>query len=416
MRVGQPLEIVNSDPTLHNIHAMPKGNSEFNNGQPIQGMKMNHTFDKPEVMVPFKCDVHGWMNAYVGVMSHPYFAVTDEDGKFDLPNLPAGHLHDRSVAREARRADRQRDDRREGIEGRHLHLQAGRDRDELSARQAGEGRKAGRARKADPSGPPPSCPSCRSAVLPASMLHRFAKFLVACTVLLILAGSLVTSHDAGLSVPDWPTSYGWNMFTFPPSMWVANILYEHGHRLIASTVGFLTIIMAVWLWVADPRRWLRWFGVAALGSVIAQGLLGGLTVLFFLPAAVSTAHAGLAEIFFCMTVAIAHLHVAGLDRRLCVALRTPARTGLTAGPLRTLATTVTVLIYAQILVGATMRHTGAGLAIPDFPWMFGHVIPDHWSGAIAIHFTHRVGALLVTLGDPGALRARERALPRSPPS
>ena len=90
MRVGQPLEILNSDPTLHNIHAMPKSNSEFNNGQPIQGMKMTHTFDKPEVMVPFKCDVHGWMNAYVGVMSNPYFAVTDKDGKFDLPNLPPG--------------------------------------------------------------------------------------------------------------------------------------------------------------------------------------------------------------------------------------------------------------------------------------------------------------------------------------
>jgi heme a synthase len=235
------------------------------------------------------------------------------------------------------------------------------------------------------------------------MLHRFAKFLVVCTVLLILAGSLVTSHDAGLSVPDWPTSYGWNMFTFPPSMWVANILYEHGHRLIASTVGFLTIVMAVWLWMADPRRWLRWFGVAALGSVIAQGLLGGLTVLFFLPAAISTAHAGLAEIFFCMTVAIAIFtspgwvagHGAGADR------------GGRAGPLlrteedqtlRRLATAATILIYTQILVGATMRHTGAGLAIPDFPWMFGHLVPDHWSSAIAIHFTHRVGALLVTLG------------------
>jgi cytochrome c oxidase assembly protein subunit 15 len=227
------------------------------------------------------------------------------------------------------------------------------------------------------------------------MLHRFSRFLVACTVLLILAGSLVTSHDAGLSVPDWPTSYGWNMFTFPPSMWVANILYEHGHRLIASTVGFLTIIMAVWLWMADSRRWLRWFGVAALGSVIAQGLLGGLTVLFFLPAAVSTAHAGLAEIFFCMTVAIAIFtspgwiagyHDGGADPH------------VVGPPLRRLATAVTVLIYAQILVGATMRHTGAGLAIPDFPWMFGHVVPDHWSQAIAIHFTHRVGALLVTLG------------------
>jgi plastocyanin len=90
IRVNQPLEIVNSDPTLHNIHAMPKSNSEFNNGQPIQGMKMSHTFDKPEVMVPFKCDVHGWMNAYVGVLPHPYYAVTDKSGKFELKSLPPG--------------------------------------------------------------------------------------------------------------------------------------------------------------------------------------------------------------------------------------------------------------------------------------------------------------------------------------
>src|SRR4030095_12321204 len=90
MRVGQTLEILNSDSTLHNIHALPKGNSEFNTGQPIQGMKTTHTFDKPEVMVPFKCDVHGWMNAYVGVLNHPYYAVTGEDGKFELKDLPAG--------------------------------------------------------------------------------------------------------------------------------------------------------------------------------------------------------------------------------------------------------------------------------------------------------------------------------------
>jgi len=90
MRVGQALEIVNSDPTLHNIHAIPKANQEFNNGQPIQGMKMNHTFTSKEVMVPFKCDVHGWMNAYVGVMDNPYYAVTGEDGKFTLKSLPPG--------------------------------------------------------------------------------------------------------------------------------------------------------------------------------------------------------------------------------------------------------------------------------------------------------------------------------------
>jgi plastocyanin len=90
MRVGQPLEIINSDPTLHNIHAIPKANQEFNNGQPIQGMKMTHTFTAKEVMVPFKCDVHGWMNAYVGVLDHPYYAVTGKDGKFELKTLPPG--------------------------------------------------------------------------------------------------------------------------------------------------------------------------------------------------------------------------------------------------------------------------------------------------------------------------------------
>ena len=90
MRVGQPLEILNSDPTLHNIHAQPKANQEFNQGQPIQGMKTTKTFTAPEVMVPFKCDVHGWMNAYVGVLDHPYFATTGADGKFSLKTLPPG--------------------------------------------------------------------------------------------------------------------------------------------------------------------------------------------------------------------------------------------------------------------------------------------------------------------------------------
>ena len=227
------------------------------------------------------------------------------------------------------------------------------------------------------------------------MLHKFTKFVVASTVLLILAGSLVTSHDAGLSVPDWPTTYGWNMFTFPPRMWVANIFYEHGHRLIASSVGFLTIILAAWLWLAEPRRWRRWFGVAALGAVIAQGLLGGITVLFYLPPAVSTAHAALAEIFFCMTVAIALFTSTGWIHGFESDDPRAARSGPVALPLRRLATLTTALIFVQILIGATMRHTGAGLAIPDFPLMFGGIIPDHWNAGIAVHFTHRVGALVV---------------------
>jgi cytochrome c oxidase assembly protein subunit 15 len=222
------------------------------------------------------------------------------------------------------------------------------------------------------------------------MLHKYSRLVVASTVLLILAGSFVTSTDSGLSVPDWPTTYGWNMFTFPPSKMVGGIFYEHGHRLIASTVGLMTIVLAVWLWTTDSRRWLKWFGVGALGAVVAQGLLGGLTVLFLLPPAVSTAHAALAEIFFCMTVAVAQFTSPGW-------IGGYSDVGADDARLRRLATATTVVIFTQILIGATMRHIGAGLAIPDFPWMFGHVVPDHWSPAIAIHFAHRLGALIATL-------------------
>jgi plastocyanin len=90
IQVGQPLQIVNSDDTLHNIHGLPKANREFNQGQPIQGMKMTHTFSTKEVMIPFKCDVHAWMNAWIGVLDHPYYAVTSTDGTFSLKGLPPG--------------------------------------------------------------------------------------------------------------------------------------------------------------------------------------------------------------------------------------------------------------------------------------------------------------------------------------
>jgi cytochrome c oxidase assembly protein subunit 15 len=218
------------------------------------------------------------------------------------------------------------------------------------------------------------------------MLHRFAQFVAACTVFLLLAGSLVTSTDSGLAVPDWPTTYGWTMFTFPPSKWVGGIFYEHGHRLIASTVGLLTIVLAVWLWRADERAWMKRLGAAALGAVVVQGLLGGITVLYFLPTAVSTAHAGLAEIFFCLTIAIALFTSRGWKED-------PAPVDDRA--LRRAATATTALVYAQILVGATMRHSGAGLAIPDFPLMLGGLVPDRWSTGIGLHFAHRFGALVV---------------------
>jgi cytochrome c oxidase assembly protein subunit 15 len=220
-----------------------------------------------------------------------------------------------------------------------------------------------------------------------SWLHRYIKLVAAATVLLIAAGGMVTSTDSGLAVPDWPNTYGQFMFSFPLEKMVGGIFYEHGHRMIASTVGFLTIILAVWTWKADPRRWVRKLGVAALGAVILQGLLGGITVLLLLPAPVSIGHAGLAQLFFCLTVSLALFTSPGWMR---------AQTAVDDPVLRRIAATTTVMVYCQILLGATMRHMGAGLAIPDFPWVFGGVLPPAWSAGVAVHFAHRLGALLVT--------------------
>ena len=225
-------------------------------------------------------------------------------------------------------------------------------------------------------------------------LHLYARFVAAATVLLIIAGGLVTSTGSGLAVPDWPTSYGWNMFTFPMRHMVGGIFYEHGHRLIASGVGFLTIILAVWIWSVEPRRWMRKLGFAALTAVCLQGLLGGITVLYFLPTPVSTAHAGLAQIFFCMTVAIALFTSRGWIE--------PAAPPVDDARLRAVTTVTTAAIYTQILVGATMRHSDAGLAIPDFPLVFGGLLPPAWTAPIAIHFAHRTGAVVVALAIAAA--------------
>src|SRR5688572_16469848 len=216
--------------------------------------------------------------------------------------------------------------------------------------------------------------------------HRYAKLVAAATLLLIAAGGMVTSTGSGLSVPDWPTTYGWNMFTFPVSKWVGGIRYEHTHRLIASTVGMLTIGLAIWTWRVEPRPWVRRLAFVALGVVIVQGLLGGITVLYFLPPAVSIGHAGLAQIFFCLTVTLALVTSPGW-RYAVDSVDDPM--------LRRAAAATTALIYAQILVGATMRHNGAGLAIPDFPLAFGRLVPPVWSTAVAIHFDNRVGGLIV---------------------
>jgi len=219
-------------------------------------------------------------------------------------------------------------------------------------------------------------------------LHRYTRLLVLATLILVAAGGMVTSQSAGLSVPDWPTTYGHSMFTFPLSGMVGGIFYEHGHRLIATTVGMLTIGLVIFLWRVERRAWVRRLGWIALAAVIAQGVLGGLTVIYLLPDAISISHAGLAQIFFCLTVSLA-LFTSPTWRR-------PVPPPVDDHTLRRRFAMLTLVVYAQILLGATMRHTGAGLAIPDFPLSYGHVIPPFWNRPIAVHFAHRLGALLVT--------------------
>ena len=143
---------------------------------------------------------------------------------------------------------------------------------------------------------------------PQPWLRRFTKFVAGSTLFLIFAGAMVTSTDSGLAVPDWPNTYGWFLFSFPLKHMVGGIFYEHGHRMIAATVGFLTVLQAIWLQLRAKKRVLRILGWSAVGAVIAQGVLGGLTVIFLLPPAISIAHAGLAEIFLCLNVAVASSH------------------------------------------------------------------------------------------------------------
>jgi len=217
------------------------------------------------------------------------------------------------------------------------------------------------------------------------LLRHFTKFVAAATLFLIFAGAMVTSTGSGLAVPDWPLSYGMVM---PPM--VGGIFYEHGHRMIAATVGFLTVLQAIWLQLREPKRRVRILGWCSVGAVIAQGLLGGLTVLLLLPKAISIAHAGLAEIFFCLNVSIAFLTSYEPSTRPNFVLP--------------------VTVYGQILLGALMRHLGAGLAIPDFPLAFGRVIPNFTSAAIAVNFAHRVGAVVVVIAILFAARRASRSL------
>ncbi len=216
---------------------------------------------------------------------------------------------------------------------------------------------------------------------------------------------MVTSTGSGLAVPDWPLSYG---MLCPPM--VGGVFYEHGHRMAAAGVGFLTLCLTVWIGLREQRRWVRYLAVAALGAVVLQGILGGLTVLFFLPTPISMAHGVLAQTFFILTILIAYSQ--SLERK----HRDDQSTAVHGGFLKMVFLFV-ILVYIQLILGAMMRHTGSGLAIPDFPkmggcwfppfdkamlvhinaWRFDHDLPPVVTAQVVIHGIHRSGALVVAL-------------------
>jgi cytochrome c oxidase assembly protein subunit 15 len=234
-------------------------------------------------------------------------------------------------------------------------------------------------------------------------LRVYTKFLSLCTLLLIFAGGMVTSTGSGLAVPDWPLSYG---SFFPPM--VGGVFYEHGHRMVATFVGLLTLILACWLWRKEPRHWVKLTGWAALALVIVQGVLGGLTVIYFLPDPISISHATIAQTFFLLTIFLAYTQSKERTVRDFESAYYPKN-------FRMAVVGFIGLIYVQLIIGALMRHTGSGLAIPDFPTMGGRWVPRFddamlffvndkrlfsdlqpvTMGQIVIHFLHRLGALVI---------------------
>ena len=215
-------------------------------------------------------------------------------------------------------------------------------------------------------------------------LHRYAIFVAAATFLLIVAGALVTSNDAGLSVPDWPTSFG----TFRMPRMVGGVKFEHGHRMIAGLVAILTTILAIWLWRSDCRRWVRRLGALSVLTILIQAALGGITVLFYLPITISVSHACMAQIFFSLAVCLAFFtgEKWKWDEPKSADRASPSLRQLTAG--------TTALVFLQLMVGAGFRHNGLG------------IVP-HLAGAILV----TAGAISIVMrvfsqfpGEPGLTR------------
>ncbi len=253
----------------------------------------------------------------------------------------------------------------------------------------------------------------------SAALNRFVWLTAGATLFLICSGGMVTSKGVGLAVPDWPTTFGYNMFLFPVSKWVGGIFFEHTHRLVASVVGLLTIVLTFWLWRSEQRRWLRLLWVAALGAVVLQGVLGGLRVTL-LKDEIGIFHACLAQAFLGLLVVIG----LATSKTWSNAVRRPLPSSVFWLPALTAA-----VIYLQLGLGATMRHQHRDLAILDFPAAYGRVLPDlspetlrainTWreaqalsdvtAGQIWLQMAHRLLALVIAVGIVGSWFAIKRA-------
>jgi len=232
------------------------------------------------------------------------------------------------------------------------------------------------------------------------------------TLFLIFLGALVKSTDSGLSVPDWPTTYGKFMFAYPLNKMAGGIKYEHTHRMLASIIGLLTLMLMFWiLRIKKSPVWIKWLGLCAFLTVVLQGVLGGMTVLYFLPVWLSTFHGVLAQTFFLIVIFIAYALSIERHQRWNM-----EEESYNPRVLR-LAVLLMVMIYIQLIIGNIMRHEQAGLAIPDFPtmgWTFFPTFDQAWlnrintwrfennlgpvdMGQVMIHLTHRFWALLILL-------------------
>ena len=212
--------------------------------------------------------------------------------------------------------------------------------------------------------------------LPKRLLHWYTVFVAASVLVLICSGGLVTSHGAGMAVPDWPNSFGYNMFLFPLSRWVGDVFFEHTHRLIASGVGLLTVALCLLTLRVEDRGWVKWLSVVAVVAVIIQGVLGGLRVTEH-NAVLGLFHGCLAQGFFCLIATIALVTSRFWSRIETVARQREVRA------LRFWTITVTGMLFIQLALGASMRHSHTGLSIPDFPTAYGKAFPPLDAASIA---------------------------------